>query len=140
MTSSSSRLIRTVVLSACLAAMALVGAQPASAATKTYGCADVSVAKTPEGTYGGYFTNISARGSWTKKSAACKSAYALVQAYYKCRRPKGVRGTCHNKTVNGLKCRESNRRTGTVYIEATVTCTKGSKRIKHDYQQGLRKP
>ena len=138
MTSSHHRFIRAVVVSACLA-VGLVGAQPASAATKTYGCKDVSNAKTPAGTYGGYFTNISARGSWTKKSSACKSAYALVKAYYKCRRPKGVRGTCHNRTVNGLKCRESNRRTGTVYIEATVTCSKGSKRIKHDYSQGLKR-
>ena len=137
---SSHRFIRAVVLSVACLTVGLVGAQPAAAATKTYGCSDVTVAKTPEGTYGGYFTNISARGSWTKKSSACKSAYSLVQAYYKCRRPKGVKGTCHNKTVNGLKCRESNRRTSPSFITATVTCTKGSKRIKHNYQQGLRKP
>jgi len=137
---SSHRFIRAVVMSAACLAVGLLGAQPASAATKTYGCSDVTVAKTPEGTYGGYFTNISARGSWTKKSAACKSANSLVRAYYDCRRPKGVRGTCHNKTVNGLRCRESNRRTGAIYIDADVTCTKGSKRIKHSYQQGLSKP
>lgn len=137
MTSSSSRLIRTVVLSACLAATALVGAQPASAAT--YGCPDVPVKDTPEGLYGGYFTNLSAKG-YPSKARACRSARSLVRNYYNCRRKKGVRGSCSGRTINGLKCRESNRRTSPAYLTATVTCTKGAKRIKHTYQQGLQKP
>lgn len=143
MTSSHSRLIRIIAVSACLAALGLVGAQPSSAATKTYGCGDYPTSKLPDGRNGGYWTNISARGSWTKKSSACRSARSLVRAYYNCRRKKGVRGSCHNRTVNGLKCRESNRKEVSSAmggeIRATVTCTKGSKRIKHDYSQGLKR-
>ena len=142
MTSSHNRFIRVIVLSVCLAATGLVGAQPASAATKTYGCGDYPSQKLPTGRNGGYWTNISARGSWTKKSAACKAARSLVRAYYNCRRAKGVRGTCNGKTINGLKCRESNRKevdsANGGEIRATVTCTKGSKRIRHNYSQGLR--
>ena len=137
MTSSPRRFIRTFVLSACLAAMALVGAQPASAAT--YGCPDVPVRDIPAGLYGGYFTNISVKG-YSPKSRACRSARSLVRAYYNCRRAKGVRGSCSGRTINGLKCKESNRRTSPDFLTANVTCTKGAKRIKHTYQQGLRKP
>jgi len=143
MTLPHSRFIRTLVVSACLAVTGLVVAQPSSAATKTFGCEDYPTSKLPTGVNGGYWTNISARGSWTKKSSACKSAHSLVRAYYNCRRAKGVKGSCNNKTLNGLKCRESNRKERSSAsggeITATVTCTKGSKRIKHNYSQGLKK-
>jgi hypothetical protein len=142
MTSSHNRFIRVVVLSVCLAATGIVGVQPAAAATKTYGCPDYPTQKLPTGRNGGYWTNISARGSWTKKSAACKAAHSLVRAYYNCRRAKGVRGSCNGQTINGLRCRESNRKTlesaSGDLIQANVTCTKGSKRIKHTYTQGLK--
>jgi len=142
MTLPHSRFIRTLVVSACLAVTGLVVAQPSSAATKTFGCEDVPSAKLPLGVNGGYWTDISARGSFTKKSSACKSARSLVRAYYNCRRPKGVRGSCNNRTINGLRCRESNRGEFPSpvggEIRATVTCSKGSKRIKHTYSQGLK--
>lgn len=139
MTSPHHRFIRAVLVPACLA-MGLAGAQPASAATKTYGCGDIPVRSTPEGLYGGYFTNLSVKGSYSSKSRACRSGRSLVRAYYNCRRKKGVRGSCSGRTINGLKCRETNRRTSPTYLDADVTCSKGSKRIKHHYQQGLRKP
>ena len=141
MTLSQSRLIRAVAVSACLIATGLIGAAPSSAATKTYTCVDVPAKDTPAGLYNGYFTRIKVTGAYTKKSSACRSAYALVKAYYKCRRPKGVRGSCSGRTINGLKCRESNRTTGRVppFLDADVTCTKGSKRIRHHYSQGLDK-
>jgi hypothetical protein len=138
MTSPPHRFIRAVLVSACLA-VGLVGVQPASAAAKTYGCPDVPVKSTPEGLYGGYFTNLSAKG-YSSKARACRSARSLVRAYYNCRRKKGVRGSCSGRTINGLRCRESNRRTSPAYLTATVTCTKGAKRIKHTYQQGLQRP
>lgn len=139
MTLSQSRLIRAVAVSACLIATGLVGAQPSSAATKTYACADVPVNKTPAGLNGGYFTKIRVTGSYTKKSSACKAGNSLVFAYYRCRRAKGVKGSCNGRTIQGLKCRESNRRVEEAAnsLDADVTCTKGSKRIKHHYQQGL---
>jgi len=139
MTLSQSRLIRAVVVSACLVATGLVGAQPSSAATKTYSCSDISVNNTPAGLNGGYFTKIKVTGSYTKKSSACRSGRSLVKAYYTCRRAKGVKGSCSGQTINGLKCKETNRRTGGVpeFLDADVTCTKGSKKIRHHYSQGL---
>lgn len=142
MTLSQSRLVRAVAVSACVIATGLVGAAPSSAAIKTYSCGDIAVNSTPAGLYGGYQTRIRVTGAYTRKSSACRSGRSLVRAYYNCRRPKGVRGSCSGRTINGLKCRETNRRTGGVppFLDADVTCTKGSKKIRHHYSQGLERP
>ena len=141
MTLSQSRLIRAVVVSACLVATGLVGAQPSSAATKTYDCGQISVNNTPAGLYGGYLTKIKVTGSYTKKSSACRSGKSLVKAYYTCRRAKGVKGSCSGRTINGLKCKETNRTVveAADQLNADVTCSKGSKKIRHHYQQFLHK-
>ncbi|MDP2711774.1 MAG: hypothetical protein Q8O56_11200 [Solirubrobacteraceae bacterium] len=93
----------------------------------------------PAGLNGGYLTNIRVRGIYQNRTSACRSGRSLALAYYKCRRGKSVRGSCSGRTINGLRCRESNRtvseRAG--QLNATVTCTKGSKRITHRYQQNL---
>lgn len=117
-----------------LAVAALVGAQPSSA--KTYGCKAPSP---PAGLNGGYFTELRVSG-YSSKSAGCRSGRKLVIAYYKCRRQRGVKGSCNNKTVNGLKCKES--RPASLQLEtqlnARVTCRKASRSIRHSYQQNLR--
>ncbi len=126
----STRFLIMLIALSSLAVVALVGAQ--SSPAKTRGC---KAPTSPAGLKGGYFTELRA----TKVS--CVSARKLVKAYYNCRRKRGgIRGSCHNRTVNGLKCRESRpaKLQLDTQINARVTCTKGSKKVRHSYQQNLR--
>lgn len=135
MTLSRSRWSKLFAASLCMAVAGLAGAQSASA--KTYGC---PTPKEPAGLKGGYFTELRVSGYKTKKSA-CRSGRSLVLSYYRCRTKRGgMKGTCNNRTVNGLKCKESRPRNlqSDTQINARVTCRKGSKRIRHSYQQNLR--
>jgi hypothetical protein len=142
--SKSRRLARAAVVSAVIGVVGVAGAQPSTAKTKTsktktYSCGDVPVRKTPAGLKGGYLTNITVTGSYSKKSSACRSGNALALAYYKCRRHKGIKASCSGRTINGLKCRESRPANSQSddQINARVTCRKGSKKIVHYYQQNL---
>ena len=126
----SNPLVTMLAVLCVLAVAALAVAQTSSAATR--GC---SPPKEPAGLNGGYFTELRAT------NVSCASARKLVLAYYKCRRERGgVRGTCHNRTVNGLRCKESRPASlqSDTQINARVTCTKGTKRVRHSYQQNLR--
>jgi hypothetical protein len=136
--SKSRRFARAAAICAVIGVAGLVGAaSPAQA--KTFGCGSIPLNKTPAGLKGGYITNITVTGSYTKKSSACKSGNALALAYYKCRHAKGVKASCAGKTINGLKCSE--KRPADLQtdqeINATVTCKNGSKKIVHSYQQNL---
>jgi hypothetical protein len=126
----SNRLLTMLAALCVLAVTVLVAAQTSSAATR--GC---SAPKEPAGLNGGYFTELRAT------NVTCASARKLVLAYYRCRVERGgVRGTCNRRTVNGLYCREtrpSNLQSDT-QINARVTCTKGTKKVRHSYQQNLR--
>lgn len=112
-----------------LSMAALVGAQPGAAATR--GC---KAPQEPAGLNGGYFTELRAT------NVSCASARKLVLAYYKCRRAHGgAKGSCNNRTVNGLKCKETRPEDlqSDTQINARVTCTKGAKKVRHSYQQNL---
>jgi hypothetical protein len=127
------RLFRAVAVSACLALAGLAGAQsPAVAATKT--CKAGST-KYPNSNPGGYFTSLKVTNT------TCSSGAKLMVAYYKCRRAhgQGVSGRCKASRVNNLKCTEKRPASGNNGTEfnATVTCTSGSKKIVHTYQQNL---
>jgi len=137
MTSSRSpRLIRAVVASACFAVAGLVAAAPSSAAT--YSCTPPAY---PGGS--GYFIGPNGaqkfRVSGYSRSKACRSGRSLILAYHRCRREKGIKGSCSGRTINGLKCTE--RRDPDLQIptelNASVTCRSGSKRISYIYQQRL---
>lgn len=126
----SSRALTAFVVLGALAVIGLVGAQ--AAAAKTRGCKAPS---SPAGLKGGYFTELRAT------NVSCKRARRLVMSYYKCRRKRGgIRGTCNNRTVNGLKCRESRPASLQLdtQINARVTCKKGRRKVRHSYQQNLR--
>jgi len=132
---TSPRLLRAAVVSACLAVGGAAGiAAPASAAsTKT---CKASSTKYPNKNPGGYFTSLKVKG------VSCRSGAKLMVAYYKCRRKggQGLEGKCKQSRVNGLKCKESRPRSGRIAgqeFNARVTCTKGSKRVVHTYQQNL---
>jgi hypothetical protein len=122
------RLIALAVC-ACLLAAGLIGAQ--SSVAKTKSCPDPPSSAYPDKQKGGYFTNFKVT------NVTCKSALKLAKAYYKCRRKKGIKGSCSGRTVNGMKCTEYRPASGDNGTEfnATVTCKKGSKKVKHSYQQ-----
>ena len=127
-----SRLLHAVAVSACLALAGLVGASPAVAATKT--CKAGST-KYPNSNPGGYFTSLKVT------NVGCSTGASLMKAFYRCRRAngQGVQGKCRSSKVNGLKCTEKRPASGNNGSEfnATVTCTSGSKKIVHTYQQNL---
>ena len=132
---ASSRLLRAVAVSACLAVVALAGAQsPAVAATRTCDTNN-SPPKYPNTNPGGYFTSLKVT------SVGCASGRKLMVAYYKCRRAngQGISGKCKSSKVNGLRCTEKRPpvEPGTDEFNARVTCTSGSKKVVHTYQQRL---
>src|SRR5687768_12949942 len=99
------RLVRAVVVSACVAVAGLVASAPASAAT--YSC---TPPKFPDTRNGGYFSGVNGakkfKVSGYSKSKACRSGRSVILAYDKCRRAKGIKGSCSGRTINSLKCTE----------------------------------
>lgn len=134
---TSPRLLRAFAVSACLAVVGLSGAQSPAFAAKTKTCSVKTSPKYPNKNPGGYFTSLKVRG------VSCASGRNLMTKYYRCRTKnrKGIEGRCKRGTrINGLKCTESRPRSGRragVEFNARVTCTKGSKRVVHTYQQNL---
>jgi hypothetical protein len=126
------RLFRAAAVSACLAIAGLAGtSSPALAATCKAG-----KTKYPNANPGGYFTSLKVT------RVSCSTGAKLMVAYYKCRRKngQGVEGRCRQSKVNGLRCRESRPSSGRVAgqeFNAKVTCTSGSKKVVHTYQQNL---
>jgi hypothetical protein len=122
----SSRCLEMLAILTCLAVAGLAGAQSSEAATKT-----CSAPKYPDTARGGYFTQLRVT------NVSCASGRKLALAYYKCRRKKGVKGSCSGRRVNGMKCTEKRPASGDngTQFNATVTCRKGSKKVVHSYQQ-----
>jgi hypothetical protein len=76
-----------------------------------------------------YVTYIGVSGG-----ASCAQAGRLVRAYYRCRiRHGGVKGHCGG--VEGFRCTESRYAAISVQYNAHVSCTRGRRRIRHDYTQ-----
>lgn len=116
--------LAAVALVALLAALLPVG----GASAASYKKCSVSGKERKLGTT--YVTKLSAR------DASCSSAESLVKAFHACRHKNGDDGKCTTK-VKGYSCREtrpSNLKTPTSY-DSDVTCTNGSKGVKHHYQQ-----
>ena len=134
---TSPRLLSAFAVSACIAVAGLGVQSPAFAAkAKTKTCNIKKSPKYPNKNPGGYFTSLKVR------SVSCTSGKKLMTAYYRCRTKKrqGIEGRCKQSRVNGLKCKESRPRSGRragVEFNARVTCTRGSKRVVHTYQQNL---
>jgi hypothetical protein len=77
----------------------------------------------------GYFTSLSVTGT------SCSTGGKVAKAWYKCRVAHGLKGRC-TKKVEGYSCTEKRKSVATE-INATVSCKKGSARVKHSYQQNL---
>jgi hypothetical protein len=107
---------RLALLTAVLCAFVAV---PASARAAT--------CSTPKYPGSGYFTSLKVT------HVSCATGRKFVVAYYKCRIKHGVSGRCTTK-VSGYRCKEK-RNSISTEIDARVTCTRGSKKIVHTYQQ-----
>jgi hypothetical protein len=75
----------------------------------------------------GYFTSLKVTHT------SCATGRKLELAYYHCRLRHGVKGRCTSR-VMGYKCKEV-RQSIPTEIDARVTCTNGSRKIVHTYQQ-----
>jgi hypothetical protein len=111
----------SIVVALTVAAGASASASPVASASAT--CSP------PKYPGSGYFTSLSV----TKTS--CSTGSKVAKAWYKCRTAKGPSGRC-TKKVEGYSCTEKRKSIATE-INATVSCKKGSARVKHSYQQNL---
>jgi len=78
--------------------------------------------------------------SLTKRNTTCSNAERIVKAFHACRHKNGTAGRCRSKVL-GYSCTErrpSNLKTPR-YYRGDVTCTNGSKGVKHQYQQNVRR-
>lgn len=135
------RVFTTLSLMICLVLAGLVAApaSPAQSKVRSFTCPDVPRSQTPAGVE--YLNNIRVRGAYRNRTSACKSARSLMLRYAKCRRDRGGgTASCNGRTINGLKCTERRNpdQQSRTELNATVTCSKGSKRISHAYQVRLR--
>lgn len=76
-----------------------------------------------------YVTYIAVSGG-----ASCTRAKRLVHSYYQCRvKHGGVSGRCSG--VEGFRCSEHRYGVIKVQYDASVTCTRGSETVRHNYTQ-----
>jgi hypothetical protein len=108
---------RLLAVAACAAAVPLVGASSASAAT----CGGLG--KYPGQ---GYFTSLKVTG------ISCSGGKAVMKGHYRCRTKNGIKGKC--ASFNGWRCSEKRQVIPTEY-NARVTCKKGSRTVVYTYQQ-----
>ena len=107
-----------LILATLLAAAVCALPAPAHAAT---------TCKTGKYPGSGYFTSLKVTHT------SCTTGRKLELAYYHCRLHHGVKGRCTSR-VMGYKCKEV-RNSIPTEIDARVTCTNGSRKIVHTYQQ-----
>ncbi len=77
----------------------------------------------------GYFTSLKVSGT------SCSTGSKLAVAYYHCRTHSSARGTCHS-SVMGYSCKEK-RVSIPTEIDGRVTCTRGSAKVVHTFQQNV---
>jgi hypothetical protein len=73
-----------------------------------------------------YVTYLSVSGT------SCRNGRRVVRAFHKCR--PGKAGHCHH-SVLGYSCKEHRYNKISVSYDSTVTCHRGSRRVKHKYTQ-----
>jgi hypothetical protein len=120
---SSRFYIPSALLSVVVALVVATGASASPVASAAKTCTP------PKYPGSGYFTSLSV----TKTT--CATGSKVAKDYYKCRTAKGPSGRCVKK-VDGYSCTEK-RNSIPTEINATVTCKRGSKVVKHSSQQNL---
>jgi hypothetical protein len=73
-----------------------------------------------------YVTTLSVRGT------SCRSGRKVVRAFHACR--PGKKGRCHH-AVLGYSCSERRYNKISTQYDSKVSCSKGSRRVKHTYTQ-----
>ncbi len=130
----SRALVTMAVLGLLLAAALTVAASSEAKRPRMKACKTSSF-KYPDRKLGGYFTQLRVRGT------SCSRGRKVALAYYKCRRKRGVEGTCRSRTVMRYRCKETRRardKQEGVSFSGTVVCRRGKYGyIKHRYQQNL---
>jgi hypothetical protein len=114
-----------IALVSSLVALAAAVALPSSASAAYYHRCSIG----DPGSYGTtYVTSIGVH------RVTCSKGKKVIRAYHKCRRASGgAKGRCHHRV---LRFRCSERRTvGHGQFTAKVTCTRGSRRVRHTYTQ-----
>lgn len=118
-------LVTVLVAAVLLAVPALAHASPsATAAAKR-----CSIGGKERKLGASYVTRLTVSGT------SCRSAQRVVKAYHACRRRNGgADGRCSSR-VRRYRCKE--RRTNVIQTQydASVSCRRGGKRIKHTYSQ-----
>jgi hypothetical protein len=77
----------------------------------------------------GYFTSLKVSGT------SCSTGSKVAVSYYRCRTHSSARGTCHS-SVMGFSCKEK-RVSIPTEIDGRVTCTRGSAKVVHTFQQNV---
>jgi hypothetical protein len=127
MPSPTRRRTSCLVVLACLAVAALLGASgTASADLPAQAAASCSAPRYPGE---GYFTE-----RIRTRRVSCRTARSFVKAYYRCRLRHGKAGRC--SSLRGYRCTERRVRIPTE-LNARATCRNGGRRIIHTYQQFL---
>lgn len=73
--------------------------------------------------------------SLTVTKTTCGTGEAVVKAFHQCRLKNGKAGRCGKKVKNGWSCSESRKNAIPTQYDASATCSKGKKRVKHKYTQ-----
>jgi hypothetical protein len=113
---------RVALIAVCAALLLAAASAGAASHAKTQTCKVFSI---PDG----YVTSLNVTG------VTCATGKKVALAYRSCRLHNGgVTGHCKSKVL-GFTCKEGPRMSIPTEFDARVTCTKGSERIVHTYQQ-----
>jgi hypothetical protein len=119
-----------VAVAATVGALAILpaGTQAAGGAPEAVAAKSCSLAGKTRSLGPTYTTSLSV------KRTSCSKGESLVRAYYNCRkRNGGKKGHCGG--VSGYSCSERRSNAIPTQFDASVTCKKGRKTIKHTYTQ-----
>jgi len=118
----------------CFAIALAVSAQQASSASySTCHLSSKEKGSTTPSTLGPTYV----RSVRVKGGVSCAYGKSFVKSYYNCRTGGSKPATGHCSGVRGYSCSESrpSSTNTSISFDARATCTKGSKGIKHTYEQ-----
>ena len=117
---------RSARVSVLTASVALIAALALPAASQARTC---SLSSTEQRNLGATYVL-----QLTVKNYTCSNGKRLVKAYHACRRRNGGRdGYC--RSVNRFRCKESRFNKSRTQYDSRVTCTRGTRVVKHVYTQ-----
>jgi hypothetical protein len=93
-------------------------------------------AKAAQGLGPSYVLYAEGKGGYKVRGTSCASGKAVIKSFHSCRLKKGKKGRCTTK-VRGYSCTDKRPSSLSIPSQFTgnVTCSNGSKRVIHTYQQ-----